>query len=195
MEKRNFAAMRAYAGTRLRRPPEHLRLPAHFVGLGQFGVALYLAHVPYAAAEDGALHRRVLQTVEKSHEVGHDAVHNRVVVFGGRGYEVKLLVLHLRVGAAAAVYQRLHLGAHGVEIHRRGHHDDVGRQHFFDNRGRVVVLRAGLLVDAACAAAQTGMDVLVAQENLFGTVARLQGAAQKFVAKRVGIAAAAGARR
>ena len=149
------------------------------------------ARVPHARAEYGRTEVRLLQAVEEPLEGVCRAEHLLPLLLGGREQEVKLLAADLRVTCAAAVDQGFHLGRHRVEIDRRGHRDHVGPHHLVDDLRRVVPLRAGFAVAAACAASRAVADGPVAQENLLRVVARLGGSAQELVAEPVGVAAPA----
>ena len=148
--------------------------------------------MPYAAAKQRSLYRRVLQAIEKSHEIGNDTVHNRFILFGSRGNEIELLILHFGIRSAATVYHHFHLGTHGIKIDRCSHHDDICRKHLFNHLSHIVFLRTGLLIPAAYAAPRARMYILVAQENFLYLVSTLNGSAHKFIAKRVRIAATTG---
>ena len=166
-----------------------------FVGFAHGRFAGYLSRVPDACAVDDASDGRAVQTVEKALKRVDRAQHLPAVVFGSRYDEPELFVFQFGVTSATAVDERLHLGAHRVEVDGRGHDDNICRDHLFDDFGGIVLLRTGFSVQTACPASGAVADVLVAQEDLFGVVSRIGGSAQKFVAQSVRVAAPAGARR
>ena len=70
------------------------------------------------------------------------------IIFGSGDNEIKFLIFHFRIEAAATIYQRFHLCTHRIEIDGRCHDYDIGGNHFFDHFGGLVFLRTRLAVHA-----------------------------------------------
>lgn len=138
--------------------------------------------MPNSGSVNDTLEGRVFETVEKALKRVDRTVHLFAFRFGGREYEIELLVGHFGVRAAATVYQGFHLCRHGVEIDGGTHDYRVGGEHFVDDFRGVVFLRARLAVEAAYAASGAVVDVFVGEEDLFDVVTCLNGAAHEFVA-------------
>ena len=75
----------------------------HFVGFLHGGFVFYFTRMPDACPEDGFLDDRIFQAIEKSLERVDGTFHELAVFLRRANDEVELLVLHLRVQAAATV--------------------------------------------------------------------------------------------
>jgi hypothetical protein len=106
---------------------------------------------------------------------------------GGSHDKVELLVLDFSVPGAGSVDERLHLCGHGVEVHRRCHHDHIGSNHLLQDFRHVILLGTALGAFVAGAATRAVVDLPVSQEDLLGVVSGLVCTQHKLVAQQIGI--------
>ncbi len=163
------------------------RLPQR-VRLLHCGSGADVAFFPCSGPVDDAPLLRAVQTGEKAPETLDGPLQRPLVAVGGGHDEEKRLVPDFGIAGHRPVDQRLHLGGHRVEIHRRRHDDHVGGDHLVQNVRHVVFPHA----DAALLtglAAEAIADRPVPQENLLRPVAGFLRAQQELVAQQIGIAA------
>ena len=104
-------------------------------------MGVYIAPVAGAVAADHTAFDRAVQAAGKSMECLEHPVGGFFIAVGGCGDIVELFFPEIFLMSVCAVYQRLELCCHVVEIYRGGEHDYIGFLHSRDDVGRVVGLR------------------------------------------------------
>ena len=143
--------------------------------------------MPYPATKNCTFYLWVLQTIEKSHKIGNNTVHDFLVLFSRRGDKIKLLILHLCIRTTATVNQYLHLSTHSIKIYRRPHDNYICCKHLANNLCSIVLLWTRFLVLATHTTSCARVDSLISQKDFFYLIFTFYGSAHEFVAKRVRI--------
>lgn len=155
-------------------------------------MAVYVALVPCAGAEDHARFLCTGEAAEEAPEVCQRFVRGAVLGVCRRDDQIERLIADGLIVGKAAVDHGFHLGADGVEVHRRRQHDHIRRLERVQHLCHIVLPDAHMAFGAAVAGS-TGSDLLFRQPDLLHRMTAFCCAFQKFVAQHIGIAALAGA--
>ena len=168
---------------------------SQFEGFLQLVVALYIARVVNAAAEERACQTALREAVYPSREAGNGTFGRLFIVLGSSSKQIYVAEpVVQRIQGVQAVDERLHLSAHFIVIDGRCPANDIGLQDLGHDVVHIVLDDAAAQLLAG-EAAPAELDFFARKGNLFNIISCTQGPFNELISENIAVRAMTKARR